>query len=68
MNESDQSHKQASFVVRLWLESAGGKAHWRGHVRHVQGPGEAHFEDVNHLLAFIEERGGVPFPLRTDAR
>ena len=60
--------RQASFVIRLWLETSSGKARWRGHVRHIQGPSEAYFEDLARLVAFIEERTGVPVPLKPEAR
>jgi len=52
-----------SFVARIWLESAAeGRMIWRGHVRHVQGIEECHFQNLARLRRFLEETVGQPMP------
>lgn len=52
-----------SFVARIWLESvADGRMIWRGHVRHVQGVQECHFQSLARLRRFLEETAGHPMP------
>lgn len=52
-----------SFVARIWIESVTeGQMIWRGHVRHVQGIQECHFQDLAGLRRFLEDTAGIPVP------
>ena len=58
----------ASFVLRLWLESTGGRSgEWRWKVHHVQTGDERYFRDLMDVLDFIGERSevGPPQPVLT---
>lgn len=57
------SGKGESFVIRVWLEgSPDGLQTWRGHVQHVQGSEETHFQTLGQLEEFLERVGGFPLP------
>ena len=52
-----------SFVIRVWLEgNPHGEKTWRGHVQHVQGSEETHFQTLGQLDEFVERISGYPLP------
>lgn len=55
--------KGKSFVIRVWLEGNPDEEQtWRGHVQHVQGSEEAHFQTLGKLEEFLERVSGTPWP------
>jgi hypothetical protein len=42
-----------AFVIRIWLERAGGEATWRGHITHVATEDRQHFGELTEIVAFI---------------
>ncbi len=45
-----------SFVLKIWLEDAGGRATqatWRGHITHVPGGERRYFQDLHGLLEVL---------------
>ena len=53
----------ASFVLRLWLESAGSKdCVWRWQVYHVQSGQQRYFGRLNDMLEFVAECAEVEPP------
>lgn len=55
-----------SFVARIWLErEQNGEPVWRGHIRHVQGTREAHFQDLGKMREFLQHVTGVAGPKMT---
>ena len=63
------AHKEnTSFIIRLWLEPHEMEGQrWRGHIRHVQSPAEAYFNDFSRLLQFVEIHAGIPLPLKLES-
>jgi hypothetical protein len=62
-NTPSDSH---SFVVRIWNDagdtnspSAASPASWRGSIDHVGTGKRAHFNDLEHLIRFIQDSSGV---------
>ncbi len=52
-----------SFVLRLWLESAGGDApEWRWQVHHVQSGEQRYFRSLTNMLEFVAACAGVEPP------
>jgi hypothetical protein len=57
----NEEHVQSSFVARIWLErGSNGDPIWRGHIRHVQGKEESHFQDLQGMNELLEQVSGVP--------
>ncbi len=55
-----------SFVARIWLERGpNGDPRWRGHIRHVQGKEEGHFQDLMEMREFLSQVSGVAGPTLT---
>jgi hypothetical protein len=53
----------ASFVLRLWLESAGSKdCIWRWQVYHVQSGRQRYFGGLKDMLEFVAECAEVEPP------
>jgi hypothetical protein len=54
----------ASFVIRIWLESAARSElpEWRWHVLHVQSHHERYGRRLEDLFAFIGQESGVQPP------
>ena len=55
-----------SFVVRLWNDAGDtngpvvdGHSSWRGSIDHVGTGKRAHFNDLEHLIRFIQDSSGV---------
>lgn len=56
------SAERISFVVRLWLEPGPeGERRWQGHIQHVQSGRDLYFRDLDRMLDFLAEVGGVAF-------
>ena len=52
-----------SFVLRLWLESAGGAScEWRWRVQHVQSGQERYFRSLPDVLDFVSICAGLAPP------
>ena len=52
-----------SFIVKLWFESEGWPARWRGHVTHVPGGERRDLRELDEIVDFVEpylEQRGVP--------
>ena len=53
MSESDVH----SFIIKLWVEKASGKARaravWRGYITHVPSGERRYLKDLNEITAFI---------------
>ncbi len=59
-------HVKESFVARIWLEQGdNGEAMWRGHIRHVQGKEEEHFQGLIEMREFLTRVSGVAGPVLT---
>ena len=55
--------ESVSFVLRLWLESAGGESgEWRWKVHHVQTGEERYFRDLMDVLDVVGQRSDVRPP------
>ena len=55
--------ESVSFVLRLWLESAGGDpGEWRWKIHHVQTGEERYFRDLMDVLDFVGQRSDVRPP------
>jgi hypothetical protein len=51
-----------SFVVRIWheaVDSEGNVTTWRGSIEHVGSARRLYFQDLDQLVAFIEDHAGV---------
>ncbi len=51
-----------SFVIRIWheaLDSEGNITTWRGSIDHVGSSERVHFDDLNRIVQFIQERIGL---------
>jgi len=56
-----ESALSGSFVARIWLEGVSDdNPTWRGHIQHVQGEEECHFQDLSEMKEFLERISGVP--------
>ncbi len=56
-------HSKDSFVARIWVEDGDdGHTTWRGHIRHVQGEAEEHFQDLMELREFLSRVSGMKGP------
>lgn len=56
-------HSKDSFVVRIWLELGDNEdSTWRGHIRHVQGEEEEHFQDLMEMREFLGRVSGTTGP------
>ena len=52
-----------SFIARIWLErGTNGGTIWRGHVRHVQGEEETHFQNLGEMSDFLARVSQVAGP------
>lgn len=56
--------KEASFVLRLWLEprKIAAPPEWRWHIQHVQSGEEAYFSHLNDVLRYVESKTGLSSP------
>jgi hypothetical protein len=51
-----------SFVVRIWheaVDSEGKVTAWRGSIEHVGSARRLYFQDLDHLVTFIQDSAGV---------
>ena len=51
-----------SFIVRIWHEALDGEgrvAVWRGSIDHVGNGEQAHFDDLDQMLQFIQQQIGL---------
>lgn len=56
-------HSKDSFVARIWVEPGdNGDTTWRGHIRHVQGEEEEHFQNLMELRDFLGRVSGMTGP------
>ncbi len=75
-NSAGTSSDTQSFVVRIWHEELDEQGHivaWRGSADHVGSDERFHFDDLERLVLFIQERVGLthrrsqrPAPARGD--
>ena len=58
-----KSKEDVSFVLQLWLESAGGaSSEWRWRVQHVQSGQERYFRSLPDVLDFVSNCAGLAPP------
>ncbi len=58
-----KGREDVSFVLRLWLESAGGaSSEWRWRVQHVQSGQERYFRSLPDVLDFVSICAGLAPP------
>ncbi len=58
-----KAKEDVSFVLRLWLESAGGTpSEWRWRVQHVQSGQERYFRSLADVLDFVSICAGLAPP------
>ena len=64
-----ESSPHTTFVVRIWWSetarktlATGTQRRWYGHVEHIESGQQRSFRDLNTLLAFIREKGGLDAP------
>lgn len=60
-------YQRHAFVLRIWQEEG---IPWRGWVQHTASQEQAYFQNVEELLAFLQERmgGSSSAPIRVKHR